>query len=1384
MSMRDMRTAGVPYVTGTNTKKEQLVTVPATASVESTRGLGHGVHAIGIQPEAALAAVPGPGQQYVLRPGSVSVEDGDANATGYGLELWFRRGSRSLQATTTLSLFGLQQSLSGRMIQILFLLPNCIRFYFNSDIILPKPLGNGRTPQTGIYMTQVCDAALASARWHQVVVVVQRGGSARIYLNGNEGAGWVGGLPCENTGMLNTSVPGPTDETGGRFCGDLKRPIALGSVPAPVPADGIVIGEVPQTADFGSVAHVALYSDPFAAQTRLNADEADLPAVSGGRQVVLNTSQLSFFLGRPTSSIVCDDPEHVVGGGPVQRVWMGAWSGPPAPASVACGPDASQASGFFWPWAPPLPSGADPAYWGYRSVVSVPINFSPADYPPGSVDEDGLRIDLEEEVAALLVHIDPARVEANLVNDDLLLQLRPPALRLRVTFTPPRPASPGIAPWGPEPFHRPTALNSAIAAGRQLVEMLSSPDESIFGDRMWEVMPGAPGGITFDTQAPCPNAEDGYALACTADHVVQPGFIAAAVVAGSAIILVIGAALGYFDACCPSPTAALAALRAIDPGFDERPPAIIGESQAKTGSADSTGSIQARKGTPARSAKPAAPTLAAADAAWTPAVTDNRLIQSLRAIRDGDWPLARSMGRLFAGGSVLGPGPVPAGTTNRTPMTSAETAVVVRAALRSPRSSMVLVPAFTAAVVLLNALVLAEFCLEQNEVGAIFISVGLLGWLANNAVAACARHSSLYRPLWERGEGAPARSTCCLAPVACCFFGPSGGSPDFLSRVGGVLCTLAFCWPCCRRCGLCRGLCGDGGPVACARDTCGLGCCFSRGLVRMEAEEGAARGDEARGEPSVSRDSGASWPARGSDQAASEWATAGAGGSVTGTAARRQRREWAHATVSSTGLCGCVGSELVRGLMRRNGDSGAEEWQRSYGCVHAVGTLVSLLLGPVWLQVHMSRAFPWGCCSQTWAIDAEYVEAGADVLRRQTLVGALLLGLSVVVHAFVTLVASSTVSATVVPARWTSHVNVGVTLVWLLYLVISALFSRFAAVDDDEASGYRGAGQHVILGQGTETDASIGMGSRDRQRPFMSADGSSSADGGGGGQPVVVTDDDSDTDDPDRAYMPASAPAIEEEEEEEDEDDEDEARPHPGAGVGAGTMAAATAPGAAGPVHGVTHFIDGGGALRTDNRGAAHSEGGPVTSSESAAAAARSRDPAEAVTLVMGGHSGAGGAEGSAQTVGGSAGAVGSGSEGMPSGSYDGPEAASAEATPPSSSSSRTRRHGDAPGTGSSARSGGGFGRAGAEGSALPPLRPARGTHGAASTTSAARGAGRGRGGGGSGGVVTLPPISGAAVIGGGATLTVLPDGDHAPRDDDAMMVDEGGSVRMPGTRD
>lgn len=551
----------------------------------------------------------------------------------------------------------------------------------------------------------------------------------------------------------------------------------------------------------------------------------------------------------------------------------------------------------------------------------------------------------------------------------------------------------------------------------------------------------------MDSLAPCPNSEDGFASACSSVVLVQPVFIAMATLLGVGFLLVGLAVSGLLDAICPDPRAGLAALRAVDPGFDEEDWSSAAGAAPKQEGGTPAAASRCGRLCPAMAQAGSAPTLDQEDAKWSPAVTDNNLVAALRAIRQHDWANARSLAKRFLGGAAFGPAGVAPDAPLSAAMTPDEAALVVRAALRSARASMLLVPFITAAIVGINVAVFVEFCLEQNGLGAAFILIGLSAWVANNFVAACSRHTSLVRPLWQRGEGAPASWLVPAEALLCCFTGAGNDSDACVPQLSATCCTVSFCWPCCRRTRACRVLCGDGGPVACTRDTFGLGCCCARSLVQAHAVDAAAAG---RGSAAAKGPGSASSSTDEPDKSATTLAAHRAGTWVGGSAVRTRRREWARATVTSTGTCGCLGSELVRGLMRRNGDAGAEAWQRHHSIAHATADVLSLVLGPVWIQVHMSRALPWGCCSQTWSIDAEYSEAGADVLRRQSLIGATFLGLSSVLHATVTLVDASAVSVNAVPARWTSHVNVGATLVWLLFLIISALFSRFAAVDDND----------------------------------------------------------------------------------------------------------------------------------------------------------------------------------------------------------------------------------------------------------------------------------------------------------------------------------------------
>lgn len=1101
--MKDMHTNGIVYVTpwpGEN--------MSAVAPVQAVQGLGHGVYSASLTAQSALAAPPPHGSSRTLLPRGY-VKPSNSNSS-YAFEFWFRRGSGSLQTTVSLNMLTTQYSSCNGGFAVMFLLPNCLRVYINGQVVRYPPYGDGVTPVFMRFRTQVCDAALPSFRWHQVVVSVTATASGRIWLNGNEGVGWNGTFPCQLDFPSLWPLPNGTElayTEPGFFCSDVKMPKHMVSDPWPLSDNGFALGDAASDANFGSIAHVAVYDSHEPALQRIQADMGQLPALSGGSYVTMPTSTLSYYLGRPTIAVVCNDPLHVLEGGPVQRVWMGAWSGAAA-VSVSCEEQPPSPFVFHWPWSPAEPSGADTHFWSYRAIVSVAINFSPLIYPPGSVAEDSLRIDIEEELSALMVHINPARIEANLVADVALNALDPPALRLRVTFTPQRDGS-SSQPWGPTLFHTPSALNSAVAAAEQLQAMLETPDQSIFGDRLWQLLPEAPGGIAVETEAPCDNAEAGFAKACSADGTVLPGFVVAGAAVAVAILTALVAAAGEFDRCCPDVTGTLDSLRAADPGLgdDWRLQDGLDFPNSRDGGTAAGGTslasrrgerLSASRGSTASSA-PKPIDRATADAVWVPVGTDGSLVEALRAIRDGRWREARSSGRAILAASASGPALVAPGARAESPMTSQEVAVVVRAALQPPRAAMVVIPITTAAVVLTNVLVLVEYCLEQNGLGSIVAGLGLIGWFALNAVAACARHASLVRPLWERGEGGPVRPTAWLSPVCCCFCGPQGtsGLPGVCAQAAGIVCNLAFCWPCCRRVACCQWLCGNGGPVACARDTFGLGCACARSLVGEAAmsaslpvghltvssdgrgqtpaahsgsvgsfaqPEGIALGTgSTNGSASVPTASGLGKgpfapSAAGFDQS---WA----GGSAVSAAARR-RYEWTVATSMSGGVCGCVGAEMVRGLMRRNGDSGAELWQRYHPCWHATSTLASVVFGPVWLQLHMSRACPWGCCSQTWSIDAEYADAGADSLRRQTILGALVLGACNVSYGFASVISASELTVDTVPTQWTTHVNLGVTLAWLLYLVISALFSRFAAVDDDDA-------RYAVLVAGSEFDSVI-----------------------------------------------------------------------------------------------------------------------------------------------------------------------------------------------------------------------------------------------------------------------------------------------------------------------
>ncbi|KAA0152057.1 hypothetical protein FNF29_04171 [Cafeteria roenbergensis] len=850
LTMLDMRTNDIPLVWAPKTSGGTDLW-PATAPVATVQGLGHGRESVALSGDSGLAAPPRHHEQ-LLPQGSVSPTLKAANGSSYSFEFWFRRSGKSLQASIQFPLVNLQYDGNNGGLSVEFLLPNCIRLRFMASIIFGPVVQDNHTAYQFRYMTQVCDSALASSRWHQVVGTVQRGGSGRIYLNGQVGSGWVNGLPCQIEGAMNASGPWP-GKYGGYYCGDKDPPFAMAAVPWAMPPLGLAIGSTLKAADFGSISHVAVYPTASAGLARTAPDATLLPPVQSGAYVIQNTSSTSYFLGRPTAAVVCDDPLHVLSGSPVQRVWMGAWSGAVSTGPVACEPPPPPQEAGFWPWDPPVPTGVLPRFWTYRAVVGVPIDYSPADYPPGSVDEDGLRIDIEEELGALIVVIDPARIEANLVTDPLLEALSPPALRLRVTFSPPiEPASGGV-PWGPAAFRTQSALNSAIAVAEQFVAMLSDADSSVYGDRLWRLMPDAPGGVTVESLAPCPSSEDGFALACSSVAVVEPWFIAMLVLLCVGLVVVGLTAGGLLDAVFPDPRAGLAALRAVDPGFDEEEWSAAGAAQAKDGgspaSAPCCGGL-----CPAMAQAAAAPSADQEDAAWNPSVTDSNLVAALRAIRQQDWAAARSLAKRFMGGAAFGPTGVAPEASQSAAMTADEAALVVRAALRPARASMLLVPLITCAVVVTNAAVFVEFCLEQNALGAIFILVGLVAWAGNNI---------------------------------------------------------------------------------------------------------------------------------------------------------------------------------------------------------------------------------------TWSIDAEYSEAGADVLRRQSLLGATCLGLSSVLHAAVTLVDASAVSPNVVPARWTSHLNVGATLVWLLFLVISALFSRFAAVEDNEF-GRLGGSADDELGLGGSGEELPGDSSwASRRRAFL-----------------------------------------------------------------------------------------------------------------------------------------------------------------------------------------------------------------------------------------------------------------------------------------------------------
>ncbi|KAA0166264.1 hypothetical protein FNF31_01490 [Cafeteria roenbergensis] len=839
LTMLDMRTNDIPLVWAPKTSGGTDLW-PATAPVATVQGLGHGRESVALSGDSGLAAPPRHHEQ-LLPQGSVSPTLKAANGSSYSFEFWFRRSGKSLQASIQFPLVNLQYDGNNGGLSVEFLLPNCIRLRFMASIIFGPVVQDNHTAYQFRYMTQVCDSALASSRWHQVVGTVQRGGSGRIYLNGQVGSGWVNGLPCQIEGAMNASGPWP-GKYGGYYCGDKDPPFAMAAVPWAMPPLGLAIGSTLKAADFGSISHVAVYPTASAGLARTAPDATLLPPVQSGAYVIQNTSSTSYFLGRPTAAVVCDDPLHVLSGSPVQRVWMGAWSGAVSTGPVACEPPPPPQEAGFWPWDPPVPTGVLPRFWTYRAVVGVPIDYSPADYPPGSVDEDGLRIDIEEELGALIVVIDPARIEANLVTDPLLEALSPPALRLRVTFSPPiEPASGGV-PWGPAAFRTQSALNSAIAVAEQFVAMLSDADSSVYGDRLWRLMPDAPGGVTVESLAPCPSSEDGFALACSSVAVVEPWFIAMLVLLCVGLVVVGLTAGGLLDAVFPDPRAGLAALRAVDPGFDEEEWSAAGAAQAKGGGSPASAACCGGL-CPAMAQAAAAPSADQEDAAWNPSVTDSNLVAALRAIRQQDWAAARSLAKRFMGGAAFGPTGVAPEASQSAAMTADEAALVVRAALRPARASMLLVPLITCAVVVTNAAVFVEFCLEQNALGAIFIL--------------------------------------------------------------------------------------------------------------------------------------------------------------------------------------------------------------------------------------------------TWSIDAEYSEAGADVLRRQSLLGATCLGLSSVLHAAVTLVDASAVSPNVVPARWTSHLNVGATLVWLLFLVISALFSRFAAVEDNEF-GRLGGSADDELGLGGSGEELPGDSSwASRRRAFL-----------------------------------------------------------------------------------------------------------------------------------------------------------------------------------------------------------------------------------------------------------------------------------------------------------
>jgi hypothetical protein len=1084
--------------------------VTATQAVQTIQGIGHGTFSASVLPQSGLAAVPSPTANNVLFPaGNASVHPFGKGISGYSAEMWVRRVSRSLDASNEVRLFGMQLPRHTGGIAVDFLLPSCIRVYIVSTIIERQ----GDAEKLVLYRTQVCDSTLAPARWHQVVIEVNPAGFAQIWLNGNLGLGWSQGslqhCEFESPALVNQTWT-LVDGDPGFYCGRYDPPWGMALTPSLLPPLGLAIGQVDQLTEFGSVAHIAVYPDHNTAFERNSVNFDTLPQVIDGEYVVVNTSASSFFLGRPTVAVVCSTKSDILVGGPVQRVWMGAWSGETLPETVACQPPTANGEQPVAPWEASVPEGWEPFAWGYRAIVTVPINFDPAQYPPGSVEEDGLEIDIQEELTALLVHMDPARLDVHFQADATLAALSPPAMRLTITFSPMRSLPPGISPWGPPQFQEQSAINSAVSVARQFHAMLLTPEWSVFGDRLWMLLPTAGSGITLSIQEPCPDIEGGFASACPAASKVAPIFGLALAVFAVTIVFSVSSACLCYDGFYPDERGALRAVRVVDAGWEEdslptpasakRPiPAtdapLTTDREFWVGTASHSSSSHQQRRLPAldthsslsrsssliessairsvslinmhramqdsvRSTKPEAQE-DEMDRRWTPAFTSAEVVERVRAGRDARWKDARKYAQSTRHGR-------PVVRADHEALTSRERGDAVRQLLQSPRWHFVAIPGVTISLVLMNVGLFVEMCLEQNASAAIVLCVGLLGWVAVSTLAACARHTSMERPLWTRGEITPDTHSCgmCYSRLLCCAprsvppplaggtrhspmlhigmpatshasgatarsLSASGACCDALNQGLGVMCSVSCCWCCWSRTQLGGVLCGVGGPRACMRDTFGLGCSCAQSLVeeaRLQLQESTPTED-----PELLR--------------AKAWATA--------------------SVAPSSGCCGACGGEVVRGLARLNGDEGAAEWGQRYPMCHTALACLSILFGPMIVQIVMSRALPWGLCSLTWSIDGDYLGAGADVLRRQSLLGTFILFIMTIIYsaAMMGSVASATTSPGVVPPQWTMAITATLTVLWALYVFVSSLFSRFisGAAEITLLSGFPGARSMALL---------------------------------------------------------------------------------------------------------------------------------------------------------------------------------------------------------------------------------------------------------------------------------------------------------------------------------